>query len=106
MVRDPNSSSRFAQNKRSGAQLSNDQGSMMNRNLSRTNGFQVHNAFNQMVGSTSCVTYKNVIRFTKDKRPVSSHGATYKRKGSRPQTTGHNKNAQSGDNDPYILNFV
>lgn len=91
MVRDPNSSSRFAQN-RIGTTTTMDQkgGQILNRNFSRTNGFQVQNAFNQMVGSTSCVkNYSNVIRFTKDKRPVSSHAGTTKRKRStRPQTSG------------------
>jgi hypothetical protein len=46
---------------------------MLNRDFSRSSGFRVHDAFNQLAINSSSKAQQNILRFTKDKRPVSSH---------------------------------
>lgn len=56
-------------------------GGMLNRDFSRSSGFRVHDAFNQLAGSSASKAQQHLLRFTKDKRPVSSHAMVARKNG-------------------------
>lgn len=88
---------------------------MLNRDFSRSSGFRVHDAFNQIAGNSAVKAQQNLLRFTKDKRPVSSHATVARRnrplgsraKKSRPgQSAAIRRSEKNKETVQYQLTFV